>query len=53
MKMEHHKKAAHHMKEAAKHHEKAREHMEKSKMHPDEKEDKKLMKKMVKKDCMK
>ncbi len=53
MKIEHHKKAVHHMKEAAKHHEKAKEHMEKVKKHTDEKEDKKLIKKMVKKDCVK
>ncbi|HMG15606.1 MAG TPA: hypothetical protein VK590_09175 [Saprospiraceae bacterium] len=51
MKEHHKKKAEHHMKEAAKHHEKAKDHM--SKVHIDEKEDKKLMKKMIKKDCMK
>jgi hypothetical protein len=57
MKHEHHKKAEHHLSEAAKHHEKAKMHMGKAKemekKHMDVKEDKKLMKKMVKKDCMK
>jgi hypothetical protein len=50
-------KHEHHLSEAAKHHEKAKMHMGKAKemekKHLDAKEDKKLMKKMVKKDCMK
>lgn len=48
----HHKKAEHHLKEAAKHHEAAKAHMSKIK-HDDVKEDKKLIKASVKKDCMK
>jgi len=54
-KHEHHKRAEHHLKEAAKHHEKAKLHMgkakESDKKHMDVKEDKALVKKMVKKDC--
>ncbi len=47
----HHKKAEHHMKKAEEHHKMAKEHM--SKVHGDEKQDKKLIRKMVKKDCVK
>jgi hypothetical protein len=48
----HHKKAEHHMAKAEEHHKLAKEHMAKVK-HADVKEDKKLIKKEVKKSCMK
>jgi len=48
----HHKKAEHHMKKAAEHHAMAKEHMAKVK-HADVKQDKKMVKGMVKKSCMK
>jgi hypothetical protein len=60
MSHEHHMKAAHKkMEEAHEHHRKAHEAMKhlqkdghKEKKHMDVKEDKKLVRKMVKKDCM-
>ena len=48
----HHKKAEMHMKKAAEHHEKAKEHMSMMK-HSDVKQDKSLIKKTIKKDCLK
>ena len=45
-KSEDHKKAEMHMRKAEAHHRKAKEHM--GKMHMDEKEDKKMMKKKIK-----
>lgn len=55
MKMMHHSKAMNHMKKAEHHHHMAKEHMEKAKMdkHMDMKQDKKMMKGMIKKECMK
>ena len=54
MKMKHHEKAELHLKKAAEHHTAAKMHMHEAKKekHADVKEDKKLVKKMVKKDCM-
>jgi len=49
----HMNKAEKHMKHAEHHHKMAKEHMEHAKKHTDMKEDKMLVKKMVKKNCMK
>ena len=53
MKSMHHKKAQHHMKKACEHHEMAKKHMEKAEKHSDEKYDKELIKRTVKRSALK